>query len=391
MQMISDQQRRARLGLRHRLAPDTWTDDVATIADDLVALHSSDPVSVFLSAGLRMVNPSIAAVEHALYEDRWLLRHHAMRRTLWVMTPEVATLAHASSTVKVAAAERRKLLGWLESTVDDPQTWLDEATERLVQAIDKAGMTTTRALGQELPDLNIDLAVSAGTRQPATVAAHQRILLQAAFEGRITRARPLGSWIGSQYRWAAMKSWSEDGVGELDPRHACAELLRLWLARFGPGTTADLRWWTGWTVKSVNTALADIGAVEVSLDGDGLGWVGPGDREPSEEPEPWVALLPGLDPTAMGWKDRAWYLSDAVAARVTDRSGNIGPTVWMDGRVIGGWAQRPDGEIGMDLCESVPEERNVLMDAAVARLAAFLGDDRIRVRFPSPNQAELLG
>ncbi|MEI2697757.1 MAG: hypothetical protein V9E94_05230 [Microthrixaceae bacterium] len=80
-------ERRARLAGRHRLDPSARTDDVAAIADSVVALHSSDPVSVFLSALARMRHPSIAAVEAALYEARSVIRFHAMRRTLWVATP----------------------------------------------------------------------------------------------------------------------------------------------------------------------------------------------------------------------------------------------------------------------------------------------------------------
>ena len=67
--------------------PPRRTDDVVAIADDLVALHSRDPVTVYLSVLARMANPSLAAVEKALYDDRTLLRHHAMRRTLWVAGP----------------------------------------------------------------------------------------------------------------------------------------------------------------------------------------------------------------------------------------------------------------------------------------------------------------
>ncbi|HEX6390519.1 MAG TPA: M48 family metalloprotease, partial [Solirubrobacteraceae bacterium] len=39
--------------------------------------------------------------------------------------------------------------------------------------------------------------------------------------------------------------------------------------------------------------------------------------------------------------------------RLFDRSGNIGPTVWCDGRIVGGWAQRTDGEIALALLEDV--------------------------------------
>jgi hypothetical protein len=86
------------LAERHRLLPRTRTDDLPQIADDLVALHSSDPITVFLSAMSRMVHPSIEAVEQALYTDRTLIRHHGMRRTLWVATPPVVRLIHAAAT-----------------------------------------------------------------------------------------------------------------------------------------------------------------------------------------------------------------------------------------------------------------------------------------------------
>ena len=75
-----------------------------------MALHSSDPVSVFLSAMARMRHPSIAAVEAALYEARSVIRFHAMRRTLWVATPSVARMAHASSTTKLLGPEHRRFV-----------------------------------------------------------------------------------------------------------------------------------------------------------------------------------------------------------------------------------------------------------------------------------------
>ena len=100
----------------------------------------------------------------------------------------------------------------------------------------------------------------------------------------------------------------------------------------------DLKWWTGWTLTQTRAALGAIEAVEVDLDGM-PGFVLPGDLEPEPEPEPWAAFLPSLDPTVMGWKERDWYLGEH-AATLFDRNGNAGPTVWWNGRVVGGWAGR---------------------------------------------------
>src|SRR5690348_5230631 len=108
-------ERRARLAHRHRLLPSRRTDDVPLIAEDLVALHSSDPVSVFLSAMARMHHPGPEAVEKALYEQRDLIRHHAMRRTLWVATPDAIRAMHAAATRRLAAPEHRRTVGLLTS------------------------------------------------------------------------------------------------------------------------------------------------------------------------------------------------------------------------------------------------------------------------------------
>jgi hypothetical protein len=96
-----------------------------------------------------------------------------------------------------------------------------------------------------------------------------------------------------------------------------------------------------------------------------------------------VALLPGLDPTTMGWKERAWYLP-AACADTFDRMGNAGPTVWVDGRVVGGWVQRPDGEIRTTYLVDVPAARRRQVAARADELAGWLGETRFTVRFPSP-------
>ena len=75
---------------------------------------------------------------------------------------------------------------------------------------------------------------------------------------------------------------------------------------------------------------------------------------------------------------------------IFDRNGNAGPTVWVDGRVVGGWAQLPDGEIRYRLLDRSAEGRQSEIDAAAERLRSFYGETRHRVRFPAPLQRELL-
>ncbi len=388
MRQLGVEERRARLAARHRLLPAARTDDPAQIADDLVALHSSDPVTVYLSALARMRNPSMGAVEQALYADRSVLRHHAMRGTLWVATPPVVRRMHAAATVALVGPQRRRIGPLLATAgVADPEAWFDAAYADILAYLVQHGPRTAREVGEWLPHLRrpIDLA----PRRPGTavVAAHTRVLLLMGFEGLVLRTQPTGTWVSGAYRFAGAADWLAGGLTGVDPTPASAELADHWLRRFGPAATADLQWWTGWTLTRTKAALADCGAVPVEVDGSPC-WLAKGDDE-SPEAEPWVAVLPSLDPTTMGWRDRSWYLP-AAAAAAFDRNGNAGPTLWVDGRVVGAWAQTRDGELRHHFFETVPPTRRREVLDRLAELGGWLGGTRISVRFPGLVQAAIL-
>jgi hypothetical protein len=388
MRSVDAEQRRARLAERHRLLPRLRTDDLGRIADDLVALHSSDPVTVYLSLGARMLHPCVEAVEQALYGDRSLIRHHAMRRTLWVATPPVARRMHAAATrglLKPELARTGKMLA--AAGIADPQAWLASAFEQVLADLRKHGPSTAREIGQRVEQLRHPLRLAPDTAWSAAQSAHTRVVLLLGFAGQVLRAKPAGSWVNGAYRYAAADAWLPGGLGELDPREASAAMADHWLHRFGPASTADVRWWMGWTVATTRQALTDAAAVEVRL-GDGPGWLAAGD-DAEPEAEPWVAVLPSLDPTTMGWKQRDWYLP-AAAAEAFDRNGNAGPTIWVDGRVVGAWAQTKTGELRTHYFEQVAAARRAEVTQRLAVLAATVGDTRFPVRFPGRIQTRLL-
>ena len=92
----------------------------------------------------------------------------------------------------------------------------------------------------------------------------------------------------------------------------------------------------------------------------------------------------------MGWPERGWFLGEHAPA-LFDRSGNIGPTVWWDGRIVGGWAQRRDGEVAVRLLEDVGRDAAAAAATAAERLRAWLGDVRFVPRFRTPLERELSG
>lgn len=385
---IDDDERRARLAQRHRLLPQLRTDDVVQIAEDLVALHSTDPVTVALSALVRMVSPSVAAVEDVVYEQRALIRHHAMRRTLWLATPDTVRLMHAAATRKLVAPARRQVLKMLTvAGVAEPEAWLEDAGDQVVAHLREHGPSTARDIGRQVSGLRVPLKLAPGKPYAATQGAHSQVITLLGFQGRILRTRP-SSWITGAYAYAATEDWLPGGLGELDELDAATELARRWLRRFGPATTADLQWWMGWTLGLTRRALDGCRAVPVTLE-SGPGWIA-ADEEPVDHSEPWVALLPALDPTTMGWKQRSWYLPDA-AIEAFDSVGNGGPTIWVDGRIVGAWAQDKQGDVHLHYFEKVAATRRREIDARVADLKAMVGATRFSVRFPGNIHARILG
>jgi len=386
---IGVQERRARLGARHHLAPAAQAAGVVQVAEDLVGLHGTDPASVFLAAVARIRQPEVEAIERAMYDDRVLLRMLGMRRTMFVVPVELAPVVQAACTNAIAAAQRGLLLQLLEQSgiADDPQPWLEEVEEATVKALAARGQALATELSEDEPRLREQLQLAEGKSYAARQSVSTRVLLVLAAEGRIARGRPRGSWISGQYRWSLIESWLPGGMAEWSTEAARAELLRRWLAAFGPGTVADLRWWTGLTAGEVKRALAAVGAVEVDLDGV-PGLVLADDLMPPAPAEPWVALLPALDPTVMGWSGRGWYLGEH-GPTLFDRNGNAGPTVWWDGRIVGGWANRKDGEIAVRLLEDVGADGVAAVEAAAGRLADWLGPVRVTPRFRTPLEREL--
>ena len=355
----------------------------------MVALHSTDAATVFLSVHVRSEGVLPADIERELYEDRVLVRMLGMRRTLFVVPRDLVPVVQAACTRTIAARERRRLEQWIaENEISTrPGAWVTRASTAALRALESQGEAFSSDLAQTVPMLGRRLRLGIGTKFEATQSAAARILPVLAMEGRVFRGRPRGTWISPQYRWVPATTWLGGEVEELDPAVAQAELLRRWLASFGPGTETDIRWWTGWTAREARAALAAVPHAEVDL-GGGTGYALADDLEATETPEPSAALLPTLDPTTMGWKERDWYLGPH-AALLFDSNGNAGPTVWWEGRVVGGWSQRRDGEIVFRLLDDVGADAVRAVETEAARVAAWLGDVRFSPGFLPPFQREL--
>ena len=296
-------ERRARLAVRHHLAPPARAAGIVEVVRDMLALHGTDPSTVYLSAWARVRSPTAIELDRALYDDRVLVRMLGMRRTMFVVPVELVPVVQAACTSAIAVVERRRTVQFLEEAgfAGDVPAWLAEVEEATVAALKVRGSALSTELSEDEPRLSQRIVLARGKSYEGSQSVASRVLPLLAADGRVVRGRPRGSWTsGGQYWWSTVEAWLPDGVPSLEVEQARVELARGWLRAFGPAPVADLKWWSGWTLGQTRAALAGIGAVEVDLDGV-AGVALADDLAPTPVPEPHAVLLPGLDPTVMGW------------------------------------------------------------------------------------------
>src|SRR6266498_4180579 len=202
-------------------------------------------------------------------EDRELVRILGMRRTMFVVPLDLAAIVQAACTRAIAIRDRRRTIQILTQCgiADDPGAWFADLEEATVRVLATHGEGTAAELSVHEPRLRTQLLLAEGKSYAASQSVVTRVLMQLAADGRVIRGRPRGSWTSSQYRWAPIEAWLPEGVDDLPTDTARVELVRRWLTAFGPGTPADVKWWTGWTAGEVKRAVEKLGAVEVELDG----------------------------------------------------------------------------------------------------------------------------
>jgi hypothetical protein len=377
---------------RHYLGGDAATPEAVTEA--MVALHATDPASVYLSVLARSAASTLAEVSAAMYERRTLVRWMAMRRTLFLFPRADIPVVQAAISSPLAAVLRRRLISQLKRNGTEPpvdgdlEAWLSSLQGRVEEALRTRGSATGAELAADVPGLRTFIPPRAASDRPQNVTS--TLLTMMSAQGGIVRATPTGPWTSRHHRWEPAGQWWPDGLPELKAEDAQRELARRWLARFGPATPEDLQWWAGWNQVTTRHALRDLPVEEVGLHGGtgialaGHDWAGTAGPAP-----PAAALLPALDPTPMGWKQRDW-LFGIPQHQVFDNRGNIGPTLWWDGEIIGSWVVTSAGKVRTaELADRGTDARSAVQDAA-ARLEARLQGTAITPAIRTPAERQLV-
>lgn len=383
MRIVTDAERRARLARRQGLAVPFGSVEEATTR--LTVLHATEAATVHLALWARVPGVTVADVDAALYDARSIVKQLAMRRTLFVFPRDLLPAAWGSASARVAAQQHALLVKDARGFAADPEAWVKAACAAVLARLADGTPRTTAELRAELPELTGTFTRGTPDKKWGGVGhMAPRIMTLLGARAEVVRAGNAGHWRLNKPTWTTTEAWLGEVPAAWKAEEGYAELVRRWLRTFGPGTEADLVWWLGSTKATVRAALADVGAVEVALEDGRPAWLLADDFEVEDPVVPWAALLPTLDGTVMGWKERSFYLDADHTAHLFDSNGNAGNTAWWDGRIVGAWAQDDAGVVRVLLREDVGAAGRAALDAKAAELTAWLDGVRITNVYASP-------
>ncbi len=349
----------------------------------MAVLHATEPATVYLSCWARGRSLEVADVDRALYDDRRLVKQLAMRRTLFVFRRDLLAAAWGSASARIADTHRTRMARDLvrAGLAADGEQWLEHARAEVLSALAEHpdGLSAVQ-LRKLVPTIAVKVTASATDPWSAS-----RVLTYLHARGDIMRATTTGHWRTARPQWTLTHHWLQNVPEPLSAPDGYRELVHRWLRTFSPGTTDDLVWWLGATKSVVRAALAELDAVEVSLDRGATGWLLPNDLDEAPDPGSWVALLPVLDPTVMGWRTRDFYF-DRHRDQLFDNRGNAGTTTWVDGRVVGCWVQDDTG-VHLRLLERVSAHARRALESEAKRLTSWLSGIQIPTGLQSPGMA----
>jgi len=157
----------------------------------------------------------------------------------------------------------------------------------------------------------------------------------------------------------------------LDPLESRAELLRRYLAAFGPASRQDIDAWSMLRMPQIRPAL-ELLELRRFRDEHGreLLDVARAPLPDADIPAP-VRFLPKWDNVLLAYTDRTRVLPDPYRRNVVMRNGDVAQTFLVDGFVAGMWRVE-DGSVVAEPFKPLPRSARAELDEEAARLEAFL-------------------
>ncbi len=156
------------------------------------------------------------------------------------------------------------------------------------------------------------------------------------------------------------------------PVEARADVLRRYLAAFGPASRQDIRAWSMMRMSEIDAALDRLEPLRRFRDEQGRELLDvPGAPLPDAETAAPVRFLPKWDNVLLAWADRTRVLPEAYRRTVIRANGDVAQTFLVDGVVAGTW-RAAGGRVTLEPFEGLPRDLRRELEDEARQLEAFL-------------------
>jgi len=353
---------------KHHLTDESKIDNIIQITEDICGLHSTELKTSYLSLFARKQNFKKKDLEKELYINKNLARIRGMRRTLFIETLDLIPIVYVAT---FGLIERS-----FEKYMEFHKISLEEYQE-LSQII--MGIIS----GKELSASEIREELNSEANIPA-------IIQVMCNRGLLIRGRPIKDWKDRRNKYARFKDYFPNlELNKLNEKKAIEFLVEKYMKAYGPVTESDIAWWAGLTKTQIKSALKCIESQleQVKIPSIKKEYIMAKEDIISIADDPFsvkssLALLPGLDPYPMGYKERERYINAKNYSKIFDRSGNITSTIFLDGIAIGVWdtEEKPEPLVKFHLFHSVESDLLDELYSQAKRLGNFFFDGNVDIK-----------
>lgn len=339
--------------LRKQFLLDEKASDFYEVTKTQLGLHSTDYWTPYLSVWARIGNYDAKSVFESIDNGREIVRTHAFRTTIHVMHVDNLSLVLSGTGPSLFKASRTDKYRKMNLLSDKE---IEDMLEQVKSALG-GGPLRTSELKKVVPKVGDNV---------------RSALIMLMARGEVVRAKAKHAR-SNLTSYALLENWV-DGfrMQVVDENEAISQLIRSHIELFGPVSVDDTAWWFRQPKTTVKRVLQDLGDIVTSVETDGTEkYMSVTDLEiassldqPSDKP---IWFLPYEDHFLKAFIDRVQFISDDVRLMIspadkkhywpskmdeprvmpspgTRQTGEVRPTIWLDGAVVGRWEIDDEGK-----------------------------------------------
>lgn len=350
---------------KHHLTEEPMTGNLLQVVRDIGGLHATLATTPYISLFLRLKGFNREDLDDALYTKRLLGKVRYARKTVYILPKERVTTAYWAIT-PLLFTRLEVYLQHLGLTRDE-YTKLAQDVLKIVKGCSKTTKEIKTELGQEA--LNKGLNVSA-------------IVNLMCDEALLIRGKPKAGWKSNLHTYFPFGEYFPDlDLKGMEENGAREQMIRHYIASYGPVSPNDIAWWTGFPRSDVKRIIDRLTNDTISVEISGLSGsyiMLSSDVKSLDTMDipngPRVLMLPALDPYLMGFKDRQRFLDSSRSPWIYDRSGNATNTILIDRQIAGvwDWVDQKEPEIKFHLFERTGAETKKIIESKASHLGHFI-------------------